>query len=151
MRVFATPQELIGAVGTEIGAGGWLVVDQKRIDTFADATGDHQWIHVDPERAKDGPFGSTIAHGYLTLSLLPLLVSEVYRVEGVRMGVNYGLNKVRFVNPVRVGSSVRAVVTLASVEELPGDMLQVAASVVVELQGSEKPAAVAESLSRYYL
>ncbi len=150
MKVFASPQELVEAVGTEIGARGWLVVRQDRIDRFAEATGDHQWIHVDEARAKDGPFGSTIAHGYLTLSLLPVLLSEVYRVEGVRMGINYGLNRLRFISPVRVGSAVRAVMTVAAVEELP-DALQVTARVVVEIQGAEKPAAVAEALTRFYL
>jgi acyl dehydratase len=149
--VFATPQELAAAVGTEIGASDWLVIQQDRIDRFAEATGDHQWIHVDADRAKEGPFGSTIAHGYLTLSLLPVLLSEVYRVEGVRMGINYGLNKVRFVNPVRVGSAVRAVMTVTAADEVPGNGLQVAATVVVEIQGIEKPAAVAEALTRYYL
>ena len=150
MRVFASPQELADAVGTEIGASDWLVVRQDRIDQFADATGDHQWIHVDEERSKNGPFGSTIAHGYLTLSLLPALLSEVYRVDGVRMGINYGLNKVRFINPVRVGSAVRAVMTVTAADEVPGG-LQVAATVVVEIQGAEKPAAVAEVLTRFYL
>jgi acyl dehydratase len=149
--VFATPQELAAAVGTEIGASDWLVIQQDRIDKFAEATGDQQWIHVDADRAKQGPFGSTIAHGFLTLSLLPVLLSEVYRVEGVRMGVNYGLNKVRFVNPVRVGSAVRAVMTVTAADEVPGNGLQVAAKVVVEIQGAEKPAAVAEALTRYYL
>jgi len=126
------------------------VIRQDRIDRFAEATGDHQWIHVDAERAKEGPFGATIAHGYLTLSLLPVLLSEVYRVEGVRMGINYGLNKVRFVNPVRVGSAVRAVMTVTAADEVPGNGLQVAATVVVEIQGVEKPAAVAEALTRFY-
>ena len=151
MKVFASPQELAAAVGTEIGASEWLTIEQDRIDQFADATGDHQWIHVDPERAKEGPFGTTIAHGYLTLSLLPLLCGEIYRVDGVRMGLNYGLNKVRFVNPVRVGSAVRAVLTVASADEVPGNALQVAVKVVVEIQGEEKPAAVAETLARFYL
>jgi acyl dehydratase len=150
VRVFAGPRELADAVGTEIGASGWLVVRQDRIDRFAEATGDHQWIHVDEARAKDGPFGGTIAHGYLTLSLLPALLAEVYRVEGVKMGINYGLNKVRFITPVRVGSAVRAVMTVTAADEVPGG-LQVAVTAVVQLQGAEKPAAVAETLSRYYL
>ena len=150
MKVFAGADELAKAVGTELGVSDWLVVEQDRIDRFAEATGDHQWIHVDPERAKDGPFGATIAHGYLTLSLLAALTQGIYKLEGVRMGVNYGLNRVRFVTPVKVGSAVRAVVSLASVEEVTGGV-QVTAKVVVELEGSEKPAAVAETLSRYYL
>jgi acyl dehydratase len=148
--VFASPQEFIQAAGAEIGASDWLAVEQDRIDRFAEATGDRQWIHVDEQRAKDGPFGGTIAHGYLTLSLLPVLVAGVYRVEGVRMGVNYGLNRVRFITPIKVGSLVRAVVTLESVEEVPGG-LQAAALVVVELQGADKPAAIAQTLTRYYV
>ncbi|HEU5425316.1 MAG TPA: MaoC family dehydratase [Actinocrinis sp.] len=150
MKVFASPAELAEVVGTEIGASDWLVIGQDRIDQFAEATGDHQWIHVDEARAKDGPFGSTIAHGFLTLSLLPALLAEVYRVEGVRMGINYGLNRVRFVNPVRVGSSVRAVMTVAEVDQ-QADYVQVTAKAVVEIQGVVKPAAVAETVSRFYL
>jgi acyl dehydratase len=150
VKVFASPAELARAVGEEIGASGWLVIEQDRIDRFAEATGDHQWIHVDEARAKEGPFGSTIAHGFLTLSLLPALLAEVYRVEGVRMGINYGLNRVRFINPVRVGSSVRAVMTVAEVDQ-QADYVQVTAKAVVEIQGVEKPAAVAETVSRFYL
>jgi len=150
MKVFASPAELAEAVGAEIGVSDWLVIEQDRIDQFAEATGDHQWIHVDEARAKDGPFGSTIAHGFLTLSLLPALLAEVYRVEGVRMGINYGLNRVRFINPVRVGSSVRAVMTVAEVDQ-QADYVQVTAKAVVEIQGAEKPAAVAETVSRFYL
>ncbi|HEU5354475.1 MAG TPA: MaoC family dehydratase [Actinocrinis sp.] len=150
MKVFAGPAELAESVGAEIGASDWLVIGQDRIDQFAEATGDHQWIHVDAARAKEGPFGSTIAHGFLTLSLLPALLAEVYRVEGVRMGINYGLNRVRFINPVRVGSSVRAVMTVAEVDQ-QADYVQVTAKAVVEIQGVEKPAAVAETVSRFYL
>src|SRR5882724_12480700 len=113
-------------VGEHLGYSKYVEITQEQVNLFAEATGDHQWIHVDPERAKGGPFGGTIAHGYLTLSLLPALCAWIYAVEGVRMGVNYGLNKVRFVNPVRVGSAVRAVLTLMSVDEVPGDALQVA-------------------------
>ena len=150
MRVFKGPQELAEAVGTELGTSEWLTVAQDRIDTFADATGDHQWIHVDPERAAKGPFGRTIAHGYLTLSLLPVLVQNIYSVEGVRLAVNYGLNKVRFVAPVKVGSAVRAVLTLDSVTEVEGG-LQLVATAVVQIEGLEKPAAVAETLTRLIL
>jgi acyl dehydratase len=150
MRVFSGPDELVKAVGTELGAGEWMTVEQDRISLFADATGDHQWIHVDPERAAAGPFGTTIAHGYLTLSLLPVLTQQVYAVEGVRMGINYGLNKVRFITPVKVGSRVRAVLTLDSVTEVPGG-LQIAATAVVQIDGVDKPAAVAETLSRVIL
>jgi len=150
MKVFKSPQELTEAVGTQLGTSEWLTVAQDRIDTFAEATGDHQWIHVDPERAAKGPFGRTIAHGYLTLSLLPVLVQGIYSVEGVRMAVNYGLNKVRFVTPVKVGSAVRAVLTLDSVTEVEGG-LQLAATAVVQIEGLEKPAAVAETLTRLIL
>lgn len=148
--VFASPADLAAAVGTEVGRGEWLTLEQDRIELFAQATGDHQWIHVDPARAADGPFGTTIAHGYLTLSLIPFLVRDIYRVEGVRMSVNYGLNKVRFITPVKVGSRVRAVLSFASVTELEGG-LQLAGTVTIEIDGAAKPAAVAETLTRIYL
>jgi len=150
-RVFASADELRAAVGEELGPSDWLEVDQKRIDLFADATGDHQWIHVDPERAAAGPFGATIAHGYLTLSLLPVLVPQLMRVEGVRMGINYGVNKVRFPSPVPVGSRVRATALLTDVTALGEDCVQLTARVTVEREGGEKPVCVAESVSRYYL
>ena len=148
MRVFAGPQELAAAAGTEIGTSDWITVGQDRIDRFAEATGDHQWIHVDPERAAAGPFGSTIAHGFLTLSLIPHLAWQVYKVEGVRMSVNYGLDRVRFISPVRVGSEVRAVVAVDGVTEVAGGY-QLASTVTIELRGSEKPAAVANTLARF--
>ena len=143
--------ELKGLVGQELGTSSWVTIEQERIDKFAEATGDHQWIHVEPERAKDGPFGSTIAHGFLTLSLIPALSWEVYSIEGARLSLNYGLNKLRFITPVKVGSRVRAHLTLASVDDVPGDALQVAMAVTIELEGAEKPAAVAETLTRIYL
>ncbi|MBO8194391.1 MaoC family dehydratase [Streptomyces oryzae] len=149
-RLFTSAEELRAAVGQDLGHSDWLEVDQKRIDLFADATGDHQWIHVDPERAAEGPFGSTIAHGYLTLSLLPALVPQILRVEGMKMGVNYGTNKVRFPAPVPVGSRLRARATLADAQETPDGGVQVAAQVTVEREGGDKPVCVAESLSRYY-
>jgi acyl dehydratase len=148
-RIFSSPAELAAAVGTRIGTGDWVTVDQKRIDLFAEATGDHQWIHVDPERAAEGALGGTIAHGYLTLSLIPVLVQDVYRTEGVRMGVNYGLNKVRFPAPVRSGSRVRASVTVLSAEEVSGG-LQVTTQITVEIEGGAKPACVAETVVRLY-
>ncbi|MEW1637648.1 MaoC family dehydratase [Streptomyces sp. NPDC093801] len=148
-RIFTSAEELHAAIGEPLGPSGWLEVDQKRIDLFADATGDHQWIHVDPERAAAGPFGSTIAHGYLTLSLLPSLVPQVMRVEGMRMGINYGLGKVRFPAPVPVGSRLRATAVITEVTEAGGGV-QVAATVTVGREGGEKPVCVAESLSRYY-
>ncbi len=122
------------------------MITQEQVNLFADATGDHQWIHVDPEKAAAGPFGRTIAHGYLTLSLVPLFVGEVYTLEGVRMAVNYGCNKVRFPTPVPVGSKVRGTVTLDSVTPSPMGFT-VAATVVVEVEGSDKPACVAETLA----
>jgi acyl dehydratase len=143
--------ELKDLVGQSIGTSSWVTIEQERIDKFAEATGDHQWIHVDPERAKDGPFGSTIAHGFLTLSLIPALGWEVYTIEGARLSVNYGLNKLRFITPVRVGSRVRAHLALAAVDEVAGDALQVATTVTIELEGADKPAAVAETLARIYL
>ncbi|NJQ01362.1 MaoC family dehydratase [Streptomyces zingiberis] len=148
-RVFASLDELQAAVGEELGPGEWLEVDQRRVDLFAEATGDHQWIHVDPERAAAGPFGTTIAHGYLTLSLLPALVPGLMRVEGVRMGVNYGTGKVRFPAPVPVGSRLRARAVIGEVREVPGGV-QLTTAVTVEREGGEKPVCVAESLSRYY-
>ncbi|MET9931379.1 MULTISPECIES: MaoC family dehydratase [unclassified Streptomyces] len=148
-RIFTSAEELRAGVGEQLGHSDWLEVDQKRIDLFAEATGDHQWIHVDPERAAAGPFGTTIAHGYLTLSLLPVFVPQVLAVEGVRMGINYGTEKVRFPAPVPVGSRLRATAVLARVEEVAGGV-QVTAAVTVEREGSEKPVCVAESVSRYY-
>jgi acyl dehydratase len=148
-RVFTSADELVAAVGQEVGVSEWLGIDQKRIDLFAEATGDHQWIHVDPARAKDGPFGTTIAHGYLTLSLLPDLVSQIMRVDGVRMGINYGVNKVRFPAPVPVGSQLRARAELVDASEAGGGV-QVTAKVTIEREGGDKPVCVAESVSRYF-
>ena len=150
MRVFNGVDELRAAVGSQLGVSDWVTIDQSHIDTFAEATGDHQWIHVDEERAKAGPFGSTIAHGFLTLSLLPVLVGQTYRIDGTKMGVNYGLNKVRFTAPVPVGSRLRGSYQLLSVDDVPGGV-QVANKVTIELEGSERPACVAETLTRYYL
>ncbi|MEV6588611.1 MaoC family dehydratase [Streptomyces acidicola] len=148
-RTFTSADELKAAVGKQLGYSDWLEIDQKRIDLFADATGDHQWIHVDPEKAAAGPFGTTIAHGYLTLSLLPLLVPQVMKVDNTKMGVNYGTNKVRFPAPVPVGSRLRATAVLKEVTEAGGGV-QVTAAVSVEREGGDKPVCVAESVSRYY-
>ncbi|WP_299537611.1 MaoC family dehydratase [uncultured Streptomyces sp.] len=148
-KIFTSAQELREGVGEQLGQSDWLEIDQKRIDLFAEATGDHQWIHVDPERAAAGPFGTTIAHGYLTLSLLPALVPQILRVEGVKMGINYGSNKVRFPATVPVGSRVRATGVLTAVEEAGGGV-QVTTTVTVEREGSDKPVCVAEAVSRYY-
>ncbi|MFF3410044.1 MaoC family dehydratase [Streptomyces sp. NPDC002742] len=149
-RTFATVDELRGAVGEQLGYTDWVEIEQKRIDLFAEATGDHQWIHVDPEKAATGPFGTTIAHGYLTLSLLPLFGPQLISVEGVKMGVNYGTNKVRFPAPVPVGSRLRATATITAVDDVPGGV-QVSVAFTVEREGGDKPVCVAESVSRYYL
>jgi acyl dehydratase len=146
MEILNGPEELEAAVGRHLGYSDWVTVDQQRIDLFAEATGDHQWIHVDPERAATGPFGSTIAHGYLTLSLIPMLVWQVYEVQGAKMGVNYGSNKVRFPGPVPVNSRLRAGVELVSVSEGAGGY-QVVTRVTVEREGADKPACVAEVVS----
>ncbi|MGH3726022.1 MAG: MaoC family dehydratase [Mycobacterium sp.] len=132
----------------DLGTTEWLLVDQERVNTFADATGDHQWIHVDPARAAQGPFGGTIAHGLLTLALLPQFQLQLIRVDNISMGINYGYNKVRFVNPVRVGSRLRARGEVTNVEQKPG-AVDVTILTTVEIEGAEKPACVAESISRY--
>ena len=135
--------------GLELGPSEWQEVRQERIDAFADATGDHQWIHVDPERAAAGPFGGTIAHGFLTLSMLPQATFELMHVEDARTAINYGLNKVRFPAPVPVGSRIRTTFRLVDVSEIEGGV-QVVTAATVEREGSEKPVCVAETVSRYY-
>ncbi|HEX5740438.1 MAG TPA: MaoC family dehydratase [Pilimelia sp.] len=149
MRRFTDPAELLGATGQHLGYSGWLVVDQERVDRFADATDDHQWIHTDPRRAAGGPYGGTVAHGYLVLSLLPTLVTQVFAVDGVRVRVNYGLNKVRFPAPLRTGEAVRAGVAVAAVAEVPGG-LHLELAVTVEPRGGGKPCCVAETVTRLY-
>ncbi|MFF7375292.1 MaoC family dehydratase [Streptomyces massasporeus] len=141
--------ELKKLAGSDLGTSEWIEVTQERIDTFADATGDHQWIHVDPERAKEGPFGAPIAHGYLTLSLFIPLFTELLDVQGVATKVNYGLNKVRFPAPVKAGSRIRLTAKLAEVEEVPGGV-QITVEGAIEIEGAAKPAAVLQSLSRFY-
>jgi acyl dehydratase len=149
MTIFASLADLTAAVGTELGSSEWHVIDQQRVDLFAEATGDHQWIHVDPERAKAGPFGTTIAHGYLTLSLIPVLAKECYGVEGIRMAVNYGSDKVRFPAPVPVGSAVRATAELVSAEEVPGG-LQAVVRFTISGKDGGKPHCVADTITRFY-
>ena len=145
-----TMSELPGLVGTELGSSEWFEVTQEAVNTFAEATGDHQWIHVDVERAKkESPFGGPIAHGYLTLSLLVPMLAEVLVVTDTAMGVNYGLNKVRFPSPVPVGSKVRLTVSLANVEETKGG-LQITLSGVMEREGGDKPVCIAEPVYRFY-
>jgi acyl dehydratase len=142
--------ELKKAVGDELGTSDWLEITQERVNTFADATGDHQWIHVDPERAKDGPFGGTIAHGYLTMSLGPVLLPQVVTVTGFSMALNYGLNKLRFPSPVPVGSKLRLAAKLLDVEDVKGGV-QTTYELTFQVEGSEKPACVAEALYRWLL
>ncbi|MFF7393481.1 MaoC family dehydratase [Streptomyces scabiei] len=141
--------ELKKLAGSDLGTSEWIEVTQERINTFADATGDHQWIHVDEEKAKEGPFGAPIAHGYLTLSLFIPLFTELLDVQGVTTKVNYGLNKVRFPSPVKVGSRIRLVAKLTSVEDVPGGV-QITVDGAIEIDGGGKPAAVLQSLSRFY-
>ena len=136
--------------GVVFGPSGWRDVAQERVNQFADATGDHQWIHVDPERAAGGPFGGTIAHGYLTLSMLPKLTESTFEFSDRRMGVNYGLNRVRFTSPVPAGSRVRARFKLAKFEPIEGNGVQVTWNTVVEIEGKDKPALVAEWIGRHY-
>jgi acyl dehydratase len=150
-RTISGVEELKSLVGQEIGVSDWFEVSQSRINAFADATEDHQWIHIDTERAKDSPFGTTIAHGFLTLSLLPHLAAQAYKVQGnIKMGINYGLNRLRFVSPVPSGSRVRARFTLQALEDVPGGA-QLTLAVTVDIDGGAKPALVAEWLTRYYL
>jgi acyl dehydratase len=144
-----TIEDVRAKVGEELGVGDWHTVTQEQINTFAEATGDHQWIHVDTERAKTGPFGHTIAHGYLTLSLIPTLGGGSLGIDGVKMGINYGLDRVRFVAPVPAGAKVRARRKLLEVKEGKG-FVQLKTEVTVEIEGQNKPACVAETLSRAY-
>lgn len=149
MRIFESLPALSSAVGEELGTSDWVTIEQSRIDQFAEATGDHQWIHVDPAKAADGPFGTTIAHGYLTLSLIPMLTWEIYEVQGISGALNYGLNKVRFPSPVPVGSRVRASAVLSSFEEVPGGG-QAVVTTTIETEGGSKPACIAETIVRFF-
>jgi acyl dehydratase len=137
------------AVGKSLGHSEWLLIDQERINLFADATGDHQWIHVDPVKAKDGPFGACIAHGYLTLSLVNLFLPQIVDVQGIAMGVNVGCGKIRFPSPVKVGSRVRGSGEVVEVEEVKGGV-QAVIRVTVEIEGNDKPACVVDTISRYF-
>lgn len=150
MRVFSDVAELAEAVGGPLGTSEWHTVSQEQVQLFADATGDHQWIHLDAEKAAAGPFGTTIAHGFLTLSLIPAFLPEIYRVDGLKMGINYGLNKVRFPQPVKVGSRVRGTAELVELTDVPGGK-QAVVRWTVEIEGEDKPACVAEMVSRLIL
>ncbi len=150
IRRYTRLADLRSRVGDDLGTSDWIAIDQARIDRFADATGDRQWIHVDPARAAAGPFGATIAHGFLTLSLLPVLFETAFAIDDVRLGVNYGLNRVRFMHPVRVGSRLRGHFRLLAYDALDGGA-QLVTQVTVEVDGAAKPACVAESVSRRYV
>ncbi|MFT6956064.1 MAG: acyl dehydratase [Halieaceae bacterium] len=147
--IFAEPAGLLSAVGQNLGASDWLKIDQHRIDLFAEATGDHQWIHVDPGRAAAGPYGATIAHGYLSLSLANLFLPQIMRVENISMGVNYGCEKVRFPAAVPVGSWLRGRGEIISAESIKGSV-QVVVRMTIEVEGSDKPACVIDTISRFY-
>lgn len=148
MKVFNDLNEFAAAQGSQLGPTEWMEISQDRVNLFADATDDHQWIHIDPAKAADGPFGGTIAHGLLTLSLLPHFSHQLYRVNGITLAVNYGYNKVRFITPVKVGARIRARGEVTAINQLEG-AVQATTTITVEIEGSEKPAAVAESIIRY--
>ena len=149
MRTFESVDQLVAAKGEELGSSDWVTISQDEVNLFADATGDHQWIHVDPERAAKGPFGGAIAHGYLTLALLPRLTHQIFTVKGIKLGINYGLNKVRFPSPVPVGAKVRATATLTDTQDVGQGTVQATLTTIVEIEGAAKPACVAESIVRY--
>jgi acyl dehydratase len=148
--IFETPAELAAKVGQHLGHSAWMEVAQERIQLFADATDDHQWIHVDPERAKQGPFGAPIAHGYLTLSLVNRFLPEIVEVRGISMGVNYGADRIRFPAPLKVGSRIRGGAELIEVENTRDGGVQAKIRVTVEIEGGERPACVVDTISRYY-
>jgi acyl dehydratase len=150
MKIFQTIEELAALVGQEVAVSDWITITQEQVNLFAQATGDHQWIHVDVERARSGPFGGPIAHGFLTLSMLPRFFESTFAIANSRMGVNYGLNKVRFTAPVPVGSRLRARMKLLSLVPIDNNGSQMAWEVTVEREGSDKPVCIAESLSRRY-
>ncbi|MBC8650844.1 MaoC family dehydratase [Pseudomonas sp. MTM4] len=148
-RIFSSAEQLHAAVGESLGATDWLPIEQERVNGFAEATGDHQWIHVDPERARKGPFKGCIAHGYLTLSLVNFFLPQLMRVDNLLMGVNYGCDRVRFPAPVKVGARVRGTGEISSVESLPNSALQVVVRVTVEIEDSDRPGCVVDTISRY--
>ncbi len=148
MKSFSGLDEFVAAQGSQLGPTEWMEITQDRVNLFADATEDHQWIHVDPERAANGPFGGAIAHGLLTLSLLPHFMHQLYTVHNIAMAINYGYNKVRFITPVKVGAKVRARAEISKVDQLDG-AVQATMTTTVEIEGSDKPAAVAESIVRF--
>lgn len=150
MKTFHSYSEVLASIGQEVAVSDWITITQAQIQMFADATGDQQWIHTDPERAAKGPFGTPIAHGFLTLALLPQFFESTFEIEGAKMGVNYGLNRVRFMAPVPVNSRLRARMTLQAAERIEPDGIQMTWLVTVEREGSDKPVCVAESLARSF-
>lgn len=150
MKIFQTIAELAQLTGQEVAVSDWTTITQQQINLFADATGDHQWIHTDPVKAATGPFGGTIAHGFLTLSLIPKFFDQAFTIVGARLGVNYGLNKVRFTAPVPVGSRLRARMKLMASEPIDNDGMQMTWEVLIEREGAAKPVCVAESMVRHY-
>ena len=149
-KVFETPRALLGEEGTKLDVSDWLTIDQERITEFGRVTGDMQWIHVDPDRAKDGPFGATIAHGYLTMSLVNLFMPQMIEVRGFSAGVNVGMDRTRFLNPVVVGSRIRGNGEIISAEEVKGGAIQCVIRVTVEIEGKDKPALVVDTINRYF-
>jgi acyl dehydratase len=149
-KTFNTPEEILASVGTRLGPGEWVTVSQERINKFADATDDHQWIHVDVERARQGPFGAPIAHGYLTLSLMAMFLPQLVEIRGMKMGVNYGTERVRFPSAVKAGRRVRASGEVVGAERTKDGAVQAVIRVTVEIEGENKPACVADTISRYY-
>lgn len=147
---FDSVNSVLAALGRDLGTTDWIVVDQTRINLFADATGDHQWIHVDPERAKEGPFGACVAHGYLTLSLANLFLPQLVSYQRLKMGVNYGCDKVRFPAPVMAGSRVRGRGEVVAAEAIKGEGVQVTVRIAVEIEGQDKPGCVVDTISRLY-
>ena len=147
--IYKTPGDLMGQDGTDLGVTDWVAIEQARVDLFADATDDHQWIHVDPDRARDGPFGGTIAHGYLTLALVNKFLPQLICVDQMSMGVNYGCEKVRFPSPVKVGARIRGKGEIVKVEEVKGGV-QSTVRVTIEIEGEDRPACVVDTISRYY-
>ncbi len=150
MSSFDTAEQLLAAVGADLGQSSWHRIDQARVDAFAEATGDHQWIHVDPVRAAQGPFGGTVAHGFLTLSMLPVLLGELQQVPGARLALNYGLNRVRFPTPVPTGGRIRATAVLSAAEPVADNGVQTITRVSVELDGAPKLCCVAEAVTRFH-
>ena len=150
MKIFHSYSEVLASIGQEVAVSDWITITQAQIQMFADATGDQQWIHTDPERAAKGPFGTPIAHGFLTLALLPQFFESTFEIEGAKMGVNYGLNRVRFMAPVPVNSRLRARMTLQAAERIEPDGIQMTWLVTVEREGGDKPVCVAESLARSF-